>query len=670
MCGIAAIFSLKSNKVPLGLIKGMAGSVRHRGPDDEGYAFFRQEEPKVAAYGGKDTPSEAYHAPFSYSPSAPFSGDVPAGAFGCLGHRRLAIVDVSSAGHQPMSSSDGRYWIVYNGEVYNHVELRKELESSGCRFQSLSDTEIIIQAYRQWGNLCLRRFNGMFAFVLFDLLERKIFAARDRYGVKPLYYWFGPGGFLAFASEIKQFMTLPGWKAVVNGQRAYDFLNWGVLDHTAETLFAGIKQIRGGEYVDCPLDSLQGVLPVSRWYRVLPEPFHGNAEDAATVFRHVFEDAVKIRLRADVPVGSCLSGGLDSSSIVCVANRLLRERNLECLHKTFSAFSEIREYDESAYVREVIAKGEIEAHHTYIRFEGLPETTDTITWHQDEPFESTSVYAQWEVFRLARQTGMKVLLDGQGADEILGGYHSFFAFRFAALLRALHWKRLWSEIRDTKRLHGFGSLLIGKEMINCLLPEIFRQPLRKLAGKSSSAAPPWLDGEILGAEAINPLTTIGGNPRSFGDFSISQLTSIHLPMLLHWEDRNSMAHSIESRLPFLDYRLVQFTLGLPEDFKLSQGITKKVLREAMAGYLPDAVRDRVDKMGFLTPEEIWMKESASDFFRTELRRAMQKSSKVLKEGAMKKLERIITSQEPFSFVIWRMISFGRWMDRFDLELPI
>jgi asparagine synthase (glutamine-hydrolysing) len=670
MCGISAIFALKSKEKPLRLITAMTKAVLHRGPDDEGFVFFHHEKPGFTLYGGKDTPTAVYQGGFSYSPARLFSEDIPSGAFGCLGHRRLSIIDVSSTGHQPMSSHDGRYWIVYNGEVYNHVELRKELEASGCNFQSLSDTEVILHGYRQWGSLCLRRFNGMFAFVVFDLLERKIFAARDRYGVKPLYYWFGPGGFLAFASEIKQFMALPGWRATVNGQRAYDFLNWGVLDHTEDTLYAGVKQIRGGEYVESCIDNLHGALPITRWYEVSPEPFTGNLESAAAAFRDVFEDAVRMRLRADVPVGSCLSGGLDSSSIVCVANSLLRERNLEGLHKTFSAFSEIKEYDESAYVREVTAKGKIDGHHTYIRFEGLPEALDSITWHQDEPFESTSVYAQWEVFRLARETRMKVLLDGQGADEILGGYYSFFAFRFAALLRALHLKLLWSEIKDTKRLHGFGTLLIGKEILNLLLPEVFRQPLRKLAGKSSSSAPYWLDAKILGAKASDPLTATGRNPCTIRDFSIAQLTSMHLPMLLHWEDRNSMAHSIEARLPFLDYRLVQLTLGLPEDYKLCQGTTKKVLREAMAGFLPDGVRERVDKMGFFTPEEIWVKGAASDFFRAELHRAIQRSRGVLKDSAMRKLERIIASKEAFSFAIWRMISFGRWMDRFELELPI
>ena len=669
MCGIAAIFSLNSNQAPLRFITGMTEAVCHRGPDDEGFVFFQQERPGFTLYGGRDTPTAVYHGSFSYSPARLISGDIPPGAFGCLGHRRLSIVDVSSTGHQPMSSQDGRYWIVYNGEVYNHVELRKELENSGCKFRSLSDTEVIIHSYRQWGSLCLSRFNGMFAFVLLDLFERKIFAARDRYGIKPLYYWFGPGGFLAFASEIKQFTVLPGWKATVNGQRAYDFLNWGVLDHTEETLFAGVKQVRGGDFVDCCIDNLQGDLPISRWYRVSPEPFNGNPASAATAFRDVFEDAVRIRLRADVPVGSCLSGGLDSSSIVCVANSLLRKHNLEFLHKTFSAFSEIREYDESVYVREVIKQNEIDDHHTHVRFEGLPEALDSITWHQDEPFESTSVYAQWEVFKLARQAGMKVLLDGQGADEILGGYHSFFAFRFAALLRALEWKLLWSEIRDTKRLHGFSTLLVSKEVLNLLLPDVFRQPLRKLAGKASSSVPHWLDTEILGAEAVDPLKANGRTPSNILEFSVSQLTSTHLPMLLHWEDRNSMAHSIESRLPFLDYRLVQLTLGLPEDYKLSQGMTKRVLRDAMVDFLPVGVRERVDKMGFFTPEEIWIKGSASEFFRAELHGAIQKSSGVLKDSAMKKLERMITSQEAFSFTIWRMISFGRWMDRFGLGLP-
>jgi asparagine synthase (glutamine-hydrolysing) len=210
---------------------------------------------------------------------------------------------------------------------------------------------------------------------------------------------------------------------------------------------------------------------------------------------------------------------------------------------------------------------------------------------------------------------------------------------------------------------------VGKEIVNLLLPDVFRQPLRKFVGKSSSSAPYWLDARILGAESVDPLTADGRPATTIRDFSISQLTSTHLPMLLHWEDRNSMAHSIESRLPFLDYRLVQLSLGLPDDCKLSQGMTKRVLREAMKGILPDGVRERVDKMGFFTPEEIWVRESAPRFFRAELRRAIEKSGGVLKDSAMNKLERIITSQDAFTFAIWRMISFGRWMDRFGLELP-
>jgi asparagine synthase (glutamine-hydrolysing) len=569
-----------------------------------------------------------------------------------------------------MSSEDGRYWIVYNGEIYNHVELRAELESLGIGFQSRSDTEVIIQSYRQWGAGCLRRFNGMFAFVLFDLLERRMFCARDRYGIKPLYYWFRPGAHIAFASEIKQFMSLPGWRAVVNGQRAYDFLNWGILDHTRETLFSDVKQIRGGECVTFFIDHLGSDLPIERWYEVSPEPFAGDLEGAAIAFRNVFEDSVRIRLRSDVPVGSCLSGGLDSSAIVCMADRLLPQRNRESLHKTFSAFSEVKEYDESAYVRQVVEKTNVEGHHTYVRFEGLPGAVDSILWHQDEPFESTSVYAQWEVFGLAQQAGMKVLLDGQGADEILGGYEAFFAFRFAGLLRSFKWNRLWSEMKDTQEGKGFGAFLMIKEILNVLLPESLRQPLRKWAGKPSSSAPSWLDAKLLGAKTGDPFAPGGRSPSDIRALSISQLTSTHLPMLLHWEDRNSMAHSIESRLPFLDYRLVQMALGLPEECKLSQGMTKRVLREAMMGLLPDGVRQRKDKMGFFTPEEVWVKSAASGFFRAELHRAIEKSCGILKENALKKLERIIASEEAFTYAVWRMISFGRWMDRFGVEPAI
>jgi asparagine synthase (glutamine-hydrolysing) len=664
MCGIAALFSRAP--APLAdLVSAMATLVRYRGPDDEGLAIFSGVELEPHAWGGPDTPLDTYQAAGAYAPArAPAEGRE---ALAALAHRRLSIVDLSPAGHQPMCTPDRRYWIVYNGEVYNHVELRAELEALGHRFQSHSDTEVILYAYREWGEHCLERFNGMFAFVLLDRVARRVLVARDRFGVKPLYLWHSPDGTVALASEIKQFSTLPGWAPRVHSQRAYEFLQWGLLDHSQETLFAGVRQLRGGESIHCTLEDLCDDPPVRRWYRLAVRAFDGTFDDAAREFRERFADAVRIRLRADVPVGSCLSGGLDSSSIVCTANLLLRATNAQAGQKTFSAGARVKRFDERDFIESVVAHTGVEAHYTYPELADLFATVDAITWHQDEPFHSTSIYAQWEVFRLAAEARVKVLLDGQGADELLAGYHGFFAPHFASLFRSLRWGLLWRELRAAKRVHGIGLWAASKYLGSGALPGSIARPLRRLVGKGA-AAPDWIDVRRIAIDDRDPDLAYGLKATTVNGMAHSLMTATGLPMLLHWEDRDSMAHSVESRLPFLDFRLVEFVMGLPAEFKLVNGTTKQVLRAAMRGTLPEKVRNRMDKMGFVTPEEIWVREGAPDLFRRELERAIEASRGILTAKALDRLEAVIAGREPFGFLVWRMISFGRWMERFGMRL--
>lgn len=666
MCGIAAIFSFNES-ANLGHIEAMTDIIRDRGPDDEGFVFFHDEMTQVTHLGGKDTPADVYQANYTYTPREAFTGVVPNLTFAAMGHRRLSIIDLSPTGHQPMCTADSRYWIVYNGEVYNHIELRQELEILGYCFHSHCDTEVILNAYRHWGGDCLHRFNGMFAFIIFDRIERKVFVARDRFGVKPLYYWISPSGFLAIASEIKQFTVLADWRAKLNGQRVYDFLNWGIFDHTRETLFAEVLQICGGEYAECGIENLKQGLPVTRWYNLKSQEFQGSYEDAAITFRHLLCDSVRLRLRADVSVGSCLSGGLDSSSIVCIVNDILRAQSLNSLQKTFSACALEKRFDEREFIDEVVKTTGVEAHYTYPSVDDLFDTVDAITWHQDEPFGSTSIYAQWHVFKLAAENGVKVMLDGQGADEQLAGYHVFFTPRLLGLFKSLHWLALWQEIQATKKLHGYGAIASLQSIAYYLIPEMLRQPARRILGKTHTA-PDWLDLNRLGATPLNPLQDVlDVQMNAIANLSYAQLTATNLPMLLHWEDRNSMAHSVESRVPFLDYRLVEFVLGLPDEFKLSKGITKRVLRSGMKDILPERIRLRMDKMGFVTPEEVWVREHPEQF-RTALKSALDVSQGILNLSAMHKLERIIAGEEPFSFLAWRLISFGRWIKIFKVEV--
>ncbi len=664
MCGIAALFS--SEPASLGeLVRRMATAARHRGPDGEGVVTFSARDFAATALGGADTSPAVFDANLAYAPQR--NAESVNDAVVALGHRRLSIIDVSATGHQPMCTSDRRFWIVFNGEIYNHVELRAELEGLGYVFASHSDTEVILNAYKEWGERCLDRFNGMFAFVLVDRTTRRIFAARDRFGVKPLYLWRSPQGVVAMASEIKQFSTLPGWSAKANGQRAYEFLNWGWLDHTEETLFDGVRQLRGGECIHCSLDELLISLPIRRWYTLAPRAFHGDMQAATDEFRSLFTDAVRLRLRADVPVGSCLSGGIDSSSIVCVANQLLRATSATCRQNTFSACSNVERYDERNYIDIVVENTGVRGHYVYPVLDELFDTLDDMTWHQDEPFGSTSIYAQWHVFKLAADARVRVLLDGQGADELLAGYYTFFAPHLAGLLVSGRWGALMQEMRAAKRLHGIGFLGASEYLANALLPDTLRQPLRRLAGKSSSA-PNWFDKDRFASDDRDQALMGHYQTTSVNQMAESLLIDTSVPKLLHWADRSSMAHSIESRLPFLDFRLVEFSMGLPPETKLWNGTTKQVLREAMRGTLPEPIRMRMDKMGFVTPEETWMRLDAPQRFRAELVRAIDASQGMLMPAALEHFDAVLAGKQPFDFRVWRMISFGAWLRRFDVRV--
>jgi asparagine synthase (glutamine-hydrolysing) len=665
MCGIAALFQPRGADLE-SAIQAMSALARHRGPDDEGYVLFAAGAgPRVL--GGPDTPGDVYGEGPPYLPQR--SDDGRGGAWeAALGHRRLSIVDLSPAGHQPMCSANGELWIIYNGEIYNHIELRAELEDAGERFASHCDTEVMLAAYQRWGEDCLHRFNGMFAFVLVDWPRRRVFAARDRFGVKPLYYWTAPDGTLALASEIKQFTALPGWRARLNGQRAYEFLHWGLFDHTGETLFHDVRQLRGGECLSFSLDRLPAPPKPRPWYVLSPAASVPVGREAASRYRELLEDSVRLRLRADVPVGSCLSGGLDSSSIVCIANRLLREANAEALQRTFSARSTDPRFDEGRYIDEVVKATGVSNSEVYPAPAALFDLLPEITWHQDEPFGSTSIYAQWHVFSLAARHGVKVMLDGQGADEQLAGYHSFYSARFSGLLRQLRLVQLIGEMSVARRAHRIPVRQLLGHAASALLPELLRQPLRRLIARPSSQAPEWLDAERLGAQALDPFVEAGAKTSSIRELSRAQIVNTSLPMLLHWEDRDSMAHSVEARVPFLDYRLVELALALPDEAKLSEGVTKRVLRDAMKGVLPEAIRVRTDKIGFATAEESWLRRELPDEFRTALRQGIDASAGVLRPVALELLEQVIDGRRAFSFLPWRIIAFGAWMNRFGIQL--
>lgn len=663
MCGIAAL--LDPNGVPAERLQAFNDAVRHRGPDGEGFVFFQGSSLQPVIRGGPDTPAAAYSAALPYSPQQGAVSDATV----ALAHRRLAILDLGVTGHQPMCYAQARYWITYNGEIYNYLELRDALRSRGHVFISGTDTEVLLAAYAEWGPACLDQLQGMFAFVLIDRERRSLFAARDRFGIKPLYYHVTASGALAFASEIKQFTTLPGWQAGLNRQRAYDFLAWNTHDHTAETLFRDVYQLRGGESLAMTFEDAfaacrrSGIpLPAARWYSLssrLRSTAPATAAGAAEL-KSRLEHTIDLHLRSDVPVGSCLSGGLDSSTIVCLANRALRTAGAAGNQQTFSATTAVAALDERKFMNEVVAHTGVQARYIEPTAANLFDNLDRITRHQDEPFGSTSIFAQWSVFGLAAEHGVKVMLDGQGADELFAGYHTYFGALFARLLRTARLIALYRECTAAQINHHRNWMWSAQQCANFLLPEILRQPLRRRAGRTT-ARPPWLDLDRLGVEPHDPhLATGASKARSVRELSIAQLVTSSVPALLRYEDRNSMAHSVEARVPFLDHRFVEFVLGLPDEQKISNGVTKRILRESMLGILPENVRQRMDKLGFVTPEEVWMRSTSPALFRNAMTAAVDAAGGILTTQAGLLQSGIADSTRHFDHAAWRAISFGHW----------
>jgi asparagine synthase (glutamine-hydrolysing) len=577
MCGIAGFVGAPGD----GLIalRGWGDLLAHRGPDDLGLGVLAP-----AGFGSGRDPA-----------------CIGADAQAVLWHRRLSILDLSEAGWQPMSSADGRHHLILNGEIYNYLELRGELEALGVRFRSRSDTEVLLEAWRRWGIAVLPRLTGMFAFALLDVHERTLALARDPFGIKPLLYSHWPGGF-AFASEAKALLTLPQVGRRVDPQRVYDYLRFGLTDHGDGTMFAAIRSCPPGHVLHVRVDDAHVSAPQRFIELAAAGTWRGSFEQAADELRARFLDSVRLHLRSDVPVGAALSGGIDSSAIVAAMRAL--EPRLE-LH-TFSYIASDPQLSEERWVDLAAQAAGARVHKTRADADELMRDLDALLACQDEPFGSTSIYAQHRVFRLARETGIKVMLDGQGADELLGGYHTFAAARLASLVRQGRGAEAFAYARRASAGPGRGPLLLWAGEF--LLPPAVQAPFRRMVGQE--LVPAWLDGRWFterGVRLAPAKYTFGASHEVLREQLHRATTYSSLPMLLRYEDRNSMAHSIESRVPFLTHSLASFLLSLPEEFLIApDGTSKAVFRRAMRGLVPDAILDRRDKIGFATPEHEWM----------------------------------------------------------------
>jgi len=593
MCGITGAYSFKGSINP-DCIKRMTDSLRHRGPDDEGFLAVDSTSGKVVSLTGIESKT-----------NGPRIGEFNRSANLFLGHRRLSIIDLSPLGHQPMSNEDGTLWIVHNGEVYNFIEIRNILEPLGHHFKSRTDTEVILHAYEEWGVDCLIRFNGMWAFAILDLKKKTLFCSRDRAGVKPFYYLYD-GKRFCFASEIKALLQIDDFCVESNEQIMADYIFSGLLDHTHETFFKNIHQLKPGEYL---IAESNGLTIKSYWDIEVKEVHYPRKEDYAECFYELLEDSIRLRLRTDVPIGTCLSGGLDSSSIVCLANKLLFEINhidprlVGEKQKTFSSCFEDPVYDERRFIELVIRQTGAEKNYVFPTGQEFLNDLDQLIWYQEEPFGSSSMYAQWEVMKLARDRQVTVLLDGQGGDELLAGYLPSFYHLFRQARKVFDIGLLMREGKGFLKHHR--SLL--PRVFAAMAPKTLRTHFPELAQDSNE----WAE-EGFKKNYYRNISWPRKFEHELSNYLYHAFRFTVLPGLLHYEDRNSMAFSLEARLPFLDYRLVEFSFSLPARLKMDGGVTKVVLREAMKGTLPERVRNRMDKIGFVTPEADWFKTTLRD----------------------------------------------------------
>lgn len=592
-----------------------------------------------------------------------------------IGHRRLAIIDVSDAGLQPMADGTGRFHLVFNGEIYNYIELRDELRARGRVFATESDSEVLLAAYMEWGERCLDRLLGMFAFLVWDERDKRLFAARDRFGIKPLYVVANGRG-LAVGSEIKQLLGLPGLSGRMNLARVRDFLASGISDHTAETMFEGVLQLQPG--CCAAIDAARawtGEWRPRRWYAV---PAHGTLDlgeaEAAERFRELLTESVRMHLRSDVPVGSCLSGGLDSSSIVGLMSGMLDGEGRGAKVNTVSACYAEKSVDEKPFMDAVVARTGAEPHYVYPRAEDVFARAAEITWHQDEPFGSSSIFAQWCVFEEARRAGIKVMLDGQGADEQLAGYHSSYVYYMADLIRRRHILTLVRTMIERDRVHGISFLDQAKRFVGPVLPGPVRAVL--LRQRDALVNHDWMGSSAFRAlgpapSALEVASQANGLPpvTDIASLCVVLTFASNLQMLLHWEDRNSMAHSIEARVPFLDHRLVEFNLALGNDHKIVRSDTKRVLRRAMAEVLPESVRERRDKLGFSTPEQVWFRGPLRGLMEEGVEATIRRYPDLLNpEGTRRLSAEMLDGRRPVDFTLWRIVNMGIWGERFGVTL--
>jgi asparagine synthase (glutamine-hydrolysing) len=667
MCGICGIVSLSGKPIDIIALKRMNDLLAHRGPDGEGFLLCSLDSGKsectlVQRAGQLDKNANAQVA---------------------LGHRRLAILDLSERGLQPMTVPDSGTWIVFNGEIYNHQELRFELQERGHVFNTRTDTEVLLQAYRQWGEDCLRRLEGMFAFAIWDGDRARLFCARDRFGIKPFYY-ASLDGYFVFASEIKSLLSIPGVQAVANDEAILSFLVHGNCDFGERTVLRGINALQASHCLG--LDVLAKRIAVRQYYCLAPRPVHDlKDEDQIEGLRELLIETMRKHLISDVRVGCCLSGGLDSSSVVSLIGKISRDQpeaaaavgsNLY----TFTSCYEDREIDERDYALAVAREVRANSHLVFPSPKDFWSDFERLAWHQDMPFGGLSYYAQWRVMRAAKEASVKVLLDGQGGDEVFGGYAKFRYAYLASLLRSGHLATLMSEFTAMIR-HGDKYVLDLRKgyrylpqslrtllNLDSLLKHVVKCDWGRLISDRSTPATRWWSNALAShpKNVAEPGATEGTLMQRV---QMDDIVIDTLPQLLRFEDRSSMAFSIEARVPLLDHRLVEYGIALPDRLKVRRGWSKFALRASVQGLMPESVRLRKSKLGFAAPDRMWLLRELRPQV-NELISGNLRCQKYVNPGALRQWytsEKSKTSNTESYLGMFRIMSLETWMRVFNVS---
>lgn len=629
MCGIAGIVERGASGTLGRNLAAMADAMSHRGPDGFGYAAVYGRHIRQVA------PSE-----------------IPQQARIGLAHRRLSIVDLSSAAAQPMIDENGDRAITYNGEIYNHADLRRS-RLGGHQWISAGDTEVLFRAFGEMGLEILSDCIGMFAFAYLDLERNTLTLIRDPFGIKPLYYIAEPDRF-AFASEIRPLARLLHGTIAADPVVVHRFLRYAVTDADERTFFRAIKQVRPGGGLDISLDDPGKVSEFDWWTPVSKTVSNRRSRaDAAAELRALFVDSVKLHLRADTPVATTLSGGIDSSAIVAATRTILGP---DAIVHSFTYRAGDSPIDEGRYAKVAAAAAQVVSHDVYGSPERLAAELDGLIMAQEQPFTTTSIYAQALVFRAVAERGFKVAVDGQGSDEMFAGYGTFAGAALAAHIRESN----YADACRLLKVSSSGRLKLLGSAAERLMPESMRPLLRKILGRS--AFPVWLNRSWL-TDAGDTFDDVHpGYGASLKEELFSLTWRGSLPMLLRYADRNAMNVSVENRVPFLTPEIARFAFSLPDTFLIDgEGVTKSLLRDALRGLVPDELLDRRDKIGFQTPEAGWLQ--SSEPLRARLKSFFSgKPPPFLSPNFAEYAVGVIDGRRPHDPAVWRVANLVRWAE--------